>query len=318
MAMASVATSMSSLRGALGLSRVSVTLSLGARPARHLGALASSHSLFVEFSSSSRGLFSDPGSFLQGSHAQPFGPAFARGFSASATEGGASGSAFDLFEKKRAEEEDDSSVPAAVKQARAKGLNPATSKFGENRCHAVLRNAHMGKKKVAFITRLLHGFTADEAMMHLQAMAVTKNLKAAKMCVDLLKSAIHNGTHNHGYDPRRLVVQRAFVSPAKTAGLKYPIYHARGRTGMGTKGRCHITIELEHYPADKPLPRPKIRVVWSRPEDRYAMKRPELMPQGGWKQWKRERRGNSEEVMAYWDRVKEWRNHQRKLKLVQK
>ena len=145
----------------------------------------------------------------------------------------------------------------------------------------------MSQKKVNAVTRVLHGFLADEALMYLNALAVSRNLKAAKLSIDLLKSAIANGENNHGFDRRRMVVKRVFVGRAHKR--KYIAIHARGKMGIKTHHRCHITFELEHIPPPLPPPRPKVPIVHARPDDRHATRRQELTPVGGWKAWRRKR-----------------------------
>ena len=93
------------------------------------------------------------------------------------------------------------------------------------------------------MAQLTRGLSVDEAEAQLELLSYKK---AARIAIQVLRSAKANATHNHGLEASRLAIQRAFVG--KGTYLKRVKYHARGKSGVMHHGFAHLTFILEERP----------------------------------------------------------------------
>ena len=104
------------------------------------------------------------------------------------------------------------------------------------------------------VARLTRGLSVDEAEAQLELISYKK---AARIAVQVLRSAKANATNNHGLDASRLSIQRAYVGKGRF--LKRVKYHARGKSGVMHHGHAHLTFILEERPAGVQLSRKTAR-----------------------------------------------------------
>jgi len=95
----------------------------------------------------------------------------------------------------------------------------------------------------------------EDALLQLQ---VTVK-RAAKTVFKVIKSARANASHNHGFDPDRLIVEEAFVG--KGMYLKRISYHAKGRSGIMERPHCRLTVILREITEEEEAKIAKIRVM---------------------------------------------------------
>jgi len=103
---------------------------------------------------------------------------------------------------------------------------------------AIARYVRIPPRKARLVTTLIKGKSIQEALV------ILNNLpnKAARITRKVLDSAVANAVHNEGYDPRELVVARAYVDEGPR--WKRILPKDRGRAFRILKRTSHITIEL--------------------------------------------------------------------------
>lgn len=100
---------------------------------------------------------------------------------------------------------------------------------------AILRHASISPKKLNPFAKMLRHSHVDDALIQCQI----SPKKAAKLCYQVLRSAIANATVK-GMEESKLLVEEAFVGKAKF--LKRMRIHGKGRSGVMHKMRAHLTI----------------------------------------------------------------------------
>ena len=107
----------------------------------------------------------------------------------------------------------------------------------------MLAGVRISPKRLNTVAQLTRGLSVDEAEAQLELLSYKK---AARIAIQVLRSAKANATHNHGLEASRLAIQRAFVG--KGTFLKRVKYHARGKSGVMHHGHAHLTFILEERP----------------------------------------------------------------------
>ncbi|KAL0333564.1 UNVERIFIED_CONTAM: 50S ribosomal protein L22, chloroplastic [Sesamum angustifolium] len=82
--------------------------------------------------------------------------------------------------------------------------------------------------------------------------AVLKGIK------QVIHSARANATHNHGFDPDRLLVAEAFVG--KGFFKKRISYHAKGKCGIKVRPECRLTVVLREITPEEEAEIAKLKV----------------------------------------------------------
>lgn len=117
-----------------------------------------------------------------------------------------------------------------------------------------LAGVRISPKRLNTVAQLTRGLSVDEAEAQLELLSYKK---AARIAIQVLRSAKANATHNHGLEASRLAIQRAFVG--KGTYLKRVKYHARGKSGVMHHGFAHLTYILEERPDGVQLSRKTAR-----------------------------------------------------------
>ncbi|RCV26207.1 hypothetical protein SETIT_5G227000v2 [Setaria italica] len=99
-------------------------------------------------------------------------------------------------------------------------------------------------KKVNLVAKLIRGMCVEDALLQLQ--------------VTVIHSARANAAHNHGLDPDKLIVGKAFVE--KGLYLKRLSYHAKGSCGVMVRPRCRLTVVVREATAEEEGKIAKLRV----------------------------------------------------------
>ncbi|KAK8453127.1 hypothetical protein SEVIR_5G234510v4 [Setaria viridis] len=99
-------------------------------------------------------------------------------------------------------------------------------------------------KKVNLVAKLIRGMCVEDALLQLQ--------------VTVIHSARANAAHNHGLDPDKLIVDKAFVE--KGFYLKRLSYHAKGSCGVMVRPRCRLTVVVREATAEEEGKIAKLRV----------------------------------------------------------
>ena len=94
-------------------------------------------------------------------------------------------------------------------------------------------------KKFNDVCRLIRGLTVADAI-HQCALSPKRY---AKVVMKVVASAAANAENNHDLDKDKLVIVQAFVG--KGTYIKRSLPHGRGRSGVMTRPRTHIRIEVE-------------------------------------------------------------------------
>ena len=121
---------------------------------------------------------------------------------------------------------------------------------------AVRREAKGSPKKFNEVCRLVRGLTVDDAV----AQCAMSPKKYADVVRRVILSAAANATNNHDLDREKLLVTDALVG--KGTYIKRVSVHGRGRAGVITKPRSHVTIavaEASGEAGERPRRRMKVR-----------------------------------------------------------
>ena len=123
---------------------------------------------------------------------------------------------------------------------------------------AVRREAKGSPKKFNDVCRLVRGLTVDDAV----AQCALSPKKYADVVRRVILSAAANATNNHDLDREKLMVTEALVG--KGTFIKRVSVHGRGRAGVITKPRSHVTVAVAEASASsardgKPKRRMKVR-----------------------------------------------------------
>lgn len=135
------------------------------------------------------------------------------------------------------------------------GKSDKTGILKPSKVQAVLKGIRQSPKKVNLVAKLVRGMRVEDALLQLQ---VTVK-RAAKTVFKVIKSARANASHNHGFDPDRLIVEEAFVG--KGMYLKRISYHAKGRSGIMVRPHCRLTVILREITEEEEAKIAKIRVM---------------------------------------------------------
>ena len=128
-------------------------------------------------------------------------------------------------------------------------LNPRT------KVRAVRREAKGSPKKFNDVCRLVRGLTVDDAV----AQCAMSPKKYADVVRRVILSAAANATNNHDLDREKLLVTDALVG--KGTFIKRVSVHGRGRAGVITKPRSHVTIAVAEASGEsREHPRRRMRV----------------------------------------------------------
>ena len=103
---------------------------------------------------------------------------------------------------------------------------------------ATARFVRTSARKARLVADLVRGKSVADA----QAILAYSTRAAAVPVRKVLQSAIANADHNHGLDPRELVIVRITVDEGPTLKRYRP--RAMGRATSIHKRTCHITIGL--------------------------------------------------------------------------
>jgi large subunit ribosomal protein L22 len=117
---------------------------------------------------------------------------------------------------------------------------------------AVRREAKGSPKKFNDVCRLVRGLSVDDAV----AQCALSPKKYADVVRKVILSAAANATNNHDLDREKLVVAQALVG--KGTFIKRVSVHGRGRAGVITKPRSHVTIAVAES-GERPRRRMKVR-----------------------------------------------------------
>lgn len=109
---------------------------------------------------------------------------------------------------------------------------------------AVRREAKGSPKKFNDVCRLVRGLTVDDAV----AQCALSPKKYADVVRRVILSAAANATNNHDLDREKLLVTEALVG--KGTFIKRVSVHGRGRAGVITKPRSHVTIAVAEASGD--------------------------------------------------------------------
>jgi large subunit ribosomal protein L22 len=121
---------------------------------------------------------------------------------------------------------------------------------------AVRREAKGSPKKFNDVCRLVRGLTVDDAV----AQCALSPKKYADVVRRVILSAAANATNNHDLDREKLMVTEALVG--KGTFIKRVSVHGRGRAGVITKPRSHVTVAVAEASSardGKPKRRMKVR-----------------------------------------------------------
>ena len=106
------------------------------------------------------------------------------------------------------------------------------------------REAKGSPKKFNDVCRLVRGLTVDDAV----AQCAMSPKKYADVVRRVILSAAANATNNHDLDREKLLVTEALVG--KGTFIKRVSVHGRGRAGVITKPRSHVTIAVAEASGD--------------------------------------------------------------------
>lgn len=118
------------------------------------------------------------------------------------------------------------------------------------------REAKGSPKKFNDVCRLVRGLTVDDAV----AQCALSPKKYADVVRRVILSAAANATNNHDLDREKLMVTEALVG--KGTFIKRVSVHGRGRAGVITKPRSHVTVAVAEASSardGKPKRRMKVR-----------------------------------------------------------
>ena len=118
---------------------------------------------------------------------------------------------------------------------------------------AVRREAKGSPKKFNDVCRLVRGLSVDDAV----AQCALSPKKYADVVRKVILSAAANATNNHDLDREKLLVAEALVG--KGTFIKRVSVHGRGRAGVITKPRSHVTIAVAEASDERPRRRMKVR-----------------------------------------------------------
>ena len=118
---------------------------------------------------------------------------------------------------------------------------------------AVRREAKGSPKKFNDVCRLVRGLSVDDAV----AQCALSPKKYADVVRKVILSAAANATNNHDLDREKLLVAEARVG--KGTFIKRVSVHGRGRAGVITKPRSHVTIAVAEASDERPRRRMKVR-----------------------------------------------------------
>ena len=118
---------------------------------------------------------------------------------------------------------------------------------------AVRREAKGSPKKFNDVCRLVRGLSVDDAV----AQCALSPKKYADVVRKVILSAAANATNNHDLDREKLLVAEALVG--KGTFIKRVSVHGRGRAGVITKPRSHVTIAVAEASGERPRRRMKVR-----------------------------------------------------------
>ncbi|XP_020549511.1 uncharacterized protein LOC110011993 [Sesamum indicum] len=123
-----------------------------------------------------------------------------------------------------------------------------------SKVQAILKGIKQSPKKVNLVAALVRGMRVEDALLQLQ---VTVK-RAAKTVYQVIHSARANATHNHGFDPDRLLVAEAFVG--KGFFKKRISYHAKGKCGIKVRPECRLTVVLREITPEEEAEIAKLKV----------------------------------------------------------
>lgn len=103
---------------------------------------------------------------------------------------------------------------------------------------AYLRSVRIAPKKANLIAGMVRGLSVEDAMISLER----TNKKAARILLQLIKSALANARHNDNQNPASLVVKSLVINKAQSYHRGVPM--ARGRVRPIRKFMSHIEVTL--------------------------------------------------------------------------
>ncbi|KAE9613816.1 putative ribosomal protein L22/L17 [Lupinus albus] len=124
----------------------------------------------------------------------------------------------------------------------------------KDKVQAVLKGIKQSPKKVNLVATLVRGMLVKDALMQLHLTVK----RAAKTVYQVINSAKANGSHNHGLDPERLIVDEAFVG--KGYFKKRVNIHGRGKCGMKVRPECRLTVVLREITPEEEAKIARLRV----------------------------------------------------------
>lgn len=103
------------------------------------------------------------------------------------------------------------------------------------------RYARLSPQKCRLVADLIRGRDVAEAMRILKYC----EKDAARIVLNVLKSAVANAEHNRGADIDTLRVVRVYVDE----GPRFKRFHARarGRSNVVVKRTCHVTVAVDSH-----------------------------------------------------------------------
>lgn len=105
-----------------------------------------------------------------------------------------------------------------------------------------LRNIRQSDCKVNDVCRLIRKLNTREAIAQLEL----DHSKGSRILAKWLQSVVKQAENSHGMNVERLLVNKAFVGRGTVT--KRVRYHAKGRHGIMTHKRTHVTVELVEVP----------------------------------------------------------------------
>lgn len=184
-----------------------------------------------------------------------------RGLAAGAAETSASGGSASSGMGSASDGSTNESAPSPLRRAPAPrgASSPSFSGTLTDSLHphttvrAVRREAKGSPKKFNDVCRLVRGLSVDDAV----AQCALSPKKYADVVRKVILSAAANATNNHDLDREKLLVAEALVG--KGTFIKRVSVHGRGRAGVITKPRSHVTIAVAEASDERPRRRMKVR-----------------------------------------------------------
>jgi large subunit ribosomal protein L22 len=116
---------------------------------------------------------------------------------------------------------------------------------------AYLRSARIAPKKANLVADMVRGLPVEAAVTSLER----TNKKAARMLLDLIRSAVANARHNDSQGAAHLIVKTLTVNKAQSYRRAVPM--ARGRVRPIRKYMSHIEVTLGLAGAEETDKKPK-------------------------------------------------------------